>query len=161
MAYYFEIERSSISRLKREWENFIEECYDEVDRQCYESSKSYEKEAREDRFYERYEEDSINEWYRESIKLLDEWAESMKDDFRDTYRKGNEIIEEIASKKFYDNDEEFYSFRLNFCDGEIEKERDDNHSISFGGMSWTIKDVTIKFNPTAPKLTEWKLLKSR
>lgn len=161
MSYYFEITRASIDRLKREWESFIDECYEEVDRQCYEDSKAYEQEAREDRYYERYEEYSINEWYRESIKNLEEWADSLKANFRDTYRKGNEIIEEISAKKFYDDEEDFYEFRLNFCDGKIDKKYDESHSVAFESMSWDIDGVTIKFEPSDPEFTEWKLLRTR
>ena len=161
MINYFQIESASITKLKEEWEKFIDDCYEEVDRQYYEDSKSYEKEAREDRFYERYDEDSINEWYRDSIKNLDEWAESMKDKFRDTYRKGKQIIDEIANKKFYD-DETGYKFILNFCDGKIEREyNDDTYCIVFSGMTWTIDDVTIEFDPSSPEYTEWMPVRSR
>ena len=110
---------------------------------------------------EEYTEESIDEWLSDCIKDLDEWAESYKDDFRETYRRGNKIIDEIASKMFYD-DENGYKFTLNFCDGIIEKEyNDDKYSIVFSGMYWKIDEVTIHFDPSSPEYTDWIPVRSR
>ena len=161
MSNYFMVKSSSIKALRKEWDKFIDACFDEVNDQYREKSSSYHREACDDKYHERYTEDSIDEWYRDGMSELNEWAESLKEDFRETYRKGKKIIDEIENKRFYD-DETGYKYTLRFCDGEIEREdNDDTYSIVFEAMSWTIGSVTVHFDPSYPEYTEWMPSRSR
>lgn len=162
MAEYCVITADSIRRLRREWENFIDDCLDEVKKQYKEDSSSYYNEAYDDKMYDRYSEESIDEWYKDMMNDLDEWADSWKKTINQTYREGVKIIDEIASKKFYD-DERRYSYTLNFCEGIVEKEYsyDDYDTISVSGMYWTIDKVEMHFDPSGLKFSEWMPVPSR
>lgn len=155
MREYFKVEYRSIRCLKREWERFVDDCLDEVNKQYNEASSSYYNEASNDRYMEEYTEESIDEWYRDCMNSLNEWAESIKSKIKSTYWQGVRIIEEIENKVFY-NDETGYKYTLNFCDGKLEREYNDGeYSIAFQGMYWDIDDVRIHFDPSSPELTDW------
>ena len=160
MAEYCQIKSSSIKILKKEWESFIDECLDEMNRQYTEELVSYGEEARNDKFHERYEEESIDEWYSDAVDKLNKWKESLRNKIVDTYRSGNKIIDEIENKKFYDN-ETAYAFELDFCEGEIEKNLSDYIGVYFWGFTWDIDGVVISFNPSPPEFTEWMPVKYR
>ena len=161
MSHYFQIENSSIRRLRKEWDRFIDNCFETLEKHYNECSHAYFDEAAHDKYMEEYTEESIDDCYRSQMENLNNWAESFKDDFRETYRAGNKIIDELENKKFYD-EEDGYTFTLNFCDGKIEKEyNDDGYRVVFRGMYWDIEGVIVHFDPTSPEYTDWIPTKSR
>ena len=163
MAYYCKITDSCIRELKQQWDEFIRDCFYEVQKQYEELCSSYSSEASEDKSSGKYSEESIDEWYEDCINKLDESVGIMKDEINELNRKGSTVINEIANKKFYYDSYNKPKFVLDFVEGKIREEYSENgnYCVEFSSAGMHINDVDIEFDPPRPEFTEWMLSKSR
>lgn len=156
MIQYFRVTDETIKKLKKEWKKFANNCFAEIERQVREESTKYYNEAANDKFLEEYTEESIDEWYYDSIKELENWASNLSDKIESTYNKGIKLIEEIENMKIYEDDIGV-DYTLYFYEGKIEKEKNyqKTYSVTFNGMYWDIDGVEIEFDPPTAEYTEW------
>lgn len=155
---YFKVTYDYIFYLKSNLKSFINDVLYEINKQERDEIADAQNEAADDKYYERYDPDSVDKWLSERVSYLKNWAENLRSELDSDYHRALNLIEEASNTRFYESDMG-YEFEINLYEGKIFKSKipyeDDCVNVVFTGISWDVDGTCFEFEPDTPSFTDW------
>ncbi len=156
----FGITESYIYRLYRNWYGFCQRTRDSIKNAASKAIDCAEREARDDSYYNRYSQSSIDSWLSNEKDVIRDWERNMMHQLEEVENRGSSLIHSLQLKRFSET-ESYVRYIVDFNNYDLVSEKSYTEDISVSICGFSLSSGCRGFNfeeefiPEQVEFTDW------